>query len=312
MSEKPTRTSHVCSLTEPQIQQLRAELDAANWQFDEAEHAYWRARREKTTIVAYRSGKVVFQGKGTADAVQFILEPKILGEARFGYEDILVEEEDPAQFEPHAGIDESGKGDFFGPLVIAAAAVTEATAKALVQAGVMDSKRIKSDKRIADLAGEVRKTLGDRWAVVPVGPDAYNRLYAKIGNVNRLLAWGHARALENLLERAPDCPRALSDQFGNKETVRRALLERGRAITLEQRTKAESDIAVAAASVLARHEFVRRLKDLGESIGIELPKGAGPPVRAAAGEILRRKGEAALRSVAKQHFRTFAQVLREA
>lgn len=305
-------TSYVCTLSPDQMDALHAELECANWAFDALQHARWRARRDKTTVVAYNSGKLVVQGKGTPDMVQFILEPKVLGEARFGYENVLAEEEDPAQFEPHAGIDESGKGDFFGPLVIAAVGVTEATARALVEAGVMDSKRIKSDKRIAGLAQTVRKQVGTAWAVVPIGPEAYNRLYTKIGNVNRLLAWGHARALEDLLERQPDCPRALSDQFGNKQTVERALMQRGQSIKLEQRTKAESDVAVAAASILARHEFVSRLAKLGERVGSTLPKGASRHVRDVAVDIARNHGESVLRTLVKAHFRTYAQVLAEA
>ncbi|MFW5802613.1 MAG: ribonuclease HIII [Verrucomicrobiota bacterium] len=311
-ADKKQPTNYVQTLSDKQMETLRNELEQANWQFDSLDHARWRARREKTTVVAYNSGKLVVQGKGTADLVQFILEPKVLGEARLGYEEVLARKEDPAQFEAHAGIDESGKGDFFGPLVIAAVGVTADSAQALIEAGVMDSKRIKSDRRIAALAEAVRNRTGDSWAIVPIGPDAYNRLYAKIGNVNRLLAWGHARALENLLERQPDCPRALSDQFGNKETVKRALLQHGRSIELEQRTKAESDIAVAAASILARHEFVRRLETLGEPLGVTLPKGAGIQVRETAVEIVRRHGEHTLRTLAKTHFKTYAQVLEEA
>lgn len=311
-TDKKQPTNYVHTLTDEQMDSLRTELEQANWEFDSIEHARWRARREKTTVVAYNSGKLVVQGKGTADLVQFILEPKVLGEARLGYEEVLAKKEDPAQFEAHAGIDESGKGDFFGPLVIAAVGVTAESAQGLIDAGVMDSKRIKSDRRIAALAETVRKHTGDAWAVVPIGPEAYNRLYSKIGNVNRLLAWGHARALENLLERQPDCPRALSDQFGHKETVKRALMQQGRSIKLEQRTKAESDIAVAAASILARQEFVRRLEKLGEPLGITLPKGASVQVRETAVDIVRRHGEQTLRTLAKTHFKTFAQVLEEA
>ena len=194
-------------------------------------------------------------------------------------------------------------------LVIAAAVVTPETAQALVQAGVMDSKRIRDDRKIAALAQTIRQRLGDSTAVVPIGPEAYNRLYGDFQNVNRLLAWGHARALEDVLEKHPGCPRALSDQFGNKTTVERALMTRGRGIKLEQRTKAESDVAVAAASILARHEFVRRLERLGKDVGATLPKGANPHVKQVAVDLVHRYGPDVLRKVAKTHFKTHAQVL---
>jgi ribonuclease HIII len=237
------------------------------------------------------------------------LEPYILGEARYGYENVLAETENPEMFEPHAGIDESGKGDYFGPLVIACAYVEKETARRLLELGITDSKAIKSDKKIADLAEQTRDLLRGQFDIIAIGPQAYNRLYDKIGNVNRLLAWGHAQVLENLLEKVPTCPRAISDQFGRKETVIRALKERGRAIKLEQRTKAESDIAVAAASVLARHEFVRRLGFLGKDTGLALPKGASARVLECAKKIANEQGEEGLSHVAKLHFRTTRQAL---
>jgi ribonuclease HIII len=305
----PKPTGHVCTLTQAQIEQFRQALLERNWHFDEAPYAHWRARQDKTSVIAYQSGKVTIQGKGTPDVIQFVLEPYILGEARYGYENDLAEIENPRMFEPHAGIDESGKGDYFGPLVVAAAHVDTETARRLLEIGVTDSKAIKSDRRIADLAEQTRGLLRGQFALVAIGPQAYNRLYASFGNVNRLLAWGHAQALENLLERVPSCPRAISDQFGRKETVIRALKERGRGIKLEQRTKAESDIAVAAASVLARNEFVRKLGFIGKDVGLSLPKGAGAKVLECAKNIAEEQGEDGLAQVAKLHFRTTRQAL---
>jgi ribonuclease HIII len=303
------KTSHVCTLSAAQAAQLRDLMEPKGWQFDQAPYARWRARLGKTTVVAYESGKLTVQGKGTPDFVQFILEPEILGEARFGYEHLLAEQESPEMFTPHAGIDESGKGDYFGPLVIAAAYVDGPLAKKLLEAGVADSKTIKSARRMATLDEAIRKLLGGRFSVVAIGPQAYNRLYGNFDNLNRLLAWGHARALENLLEKVPDCPRAISDQFGRKETVRRALQQRGRSIRLEQRTKAESDVAVAAASILARAEFVRRLETLGKAVDATLPKGAGPRVLEAARELVKTRGAEILNGIAKLHFKTTARVL---
>ncbi len=302
------KTSYVRTIDRQQAERLKAILVPRGWSFDTAPYALWRASGEGASVIAYESGKLVTQGKGTEQFVRYILEPEILGEARFGYENELAEIENPQMFEPHIGIDESGKGDYFGPLVIAAVFVNGTIARELLDLGVTDSKLIKSDKRITEICESVKSAVNGRFSVVPIGPEAYNRLYAKVGNVNRLLGWGHARALENVLERAPDCPRAVSDQFAAKHTVINALLERGQDITLEQMPRAEADVAVAAASILARADFVRRLDKLSEEAGVKLPKGASPAVVAAGRELVAKHGAGCLSRFAKTHFKTTAKV----
>lgn len=205
------------------------------------------------------------------------------------------------------GIDESGKGDYFGPLVIAAVFVDAATQSELALMQVRDSKKI-SDGRILELAPDI-KTICPH-SVVAIGPAKYNELYAKIRNLNRLLAWGHARALENLLERVT-CERAIADQFGDERLILHALQDKGRKIVLEQRTKAEADLAVAAASILARAEFLIRLKRLSEEVGTTLPKGASPAVELAARMVVKKHGRERLASIAKLHFKTTRAVLTE-
>lgn len=203
------------------------------------------------------------------------------------------------------GIDESGKGDYFGPLVIAAVFVDATTQGELKLMEVRDSKKI-SDGRILEMAPDI-KTICPH-SVIAIGPQKYNELYAKIKNLNRLLAWGHAKALENLLERV-SCERAISDQFGNERLILNALQDKGRKIVLEQRTKAESDLAVAAASILARAEFLLRLKRLSGEVGTTLPKGASPAVELAAKMIVKKHGRDRLGTVAKLHFKTTQAVL---
>lgn len=198
------------------------------------------------------------------------------------------------------GIDESGKGDYFGPLVIAAVFVDATTQGELQLMEVRDSKKI-SDGRILEMAPDI-KTICPH-SVIAIGPQKYNELYAKIKNLNRLLAWGHAKALENLLERVT-CERAISDQFGNERLILNALQDKGRKIVLEQRPKAESDLAVAAASILARAEFLIRLKRLSGEVGTTLPKGASPSVELAAKMIVKKHGRDRLGTVAKLHFKT--------
>ncbi len=295
------------TLTAEQSTALTAllERDRERWVFFEAPYAVRAARRPGLTVVLYQSGKLVVQGKGAREFVEFTLEPEILGAAKLGYEEVHA----PEQFEPHVGLDESGKGDFFGPLVIAAVYVEPVSARALLEAGVCDSKRIGSEQRIRDLAEGIRKAVGrGRWSVISIGPERYNQMYKSFANLNKLLAWGHATALENVLEVVPDCPRALADQFGNKQLILSALKKKGQAIQLDQRTKAESDIAVAAASILARERFLDELRKLGQKVSCVLPKGASAQVVQTAKKIFQDAGIEQLINISKQHFKTFAQV----
>lgn len=308
MTEKASPTCKVIQLTPEQMQELHRILKDGSWELTDAPYCVFKTKRENISIAAYTSGKLVIQGKGTAEFLEFLLEPQVLKEAAFTSPDADSAAE--TVFTPHAGIDESGKGDFFGPLVIACAFVADETAVAKLTAlGVRDSKAIKSDARITEIAAQITPILHGKTAIVAIGPEAYNRTYAKIGSLNRLLAWGHARALENLLQKAPECTEALADKFGAEHLIRNALMESGRGIRLRQQTKAESDIAVAAASILARAEFVRRIKLLGDSVGTVLPKGAGVQTDTVAAELAKQGGEALLTRLAKMHFRTAAKAL---
>ena len=209
-------------------------------------HTRVSAEAPNCKISLYTSGKCLVQGKEAKEWVTFTLEPLVLQQAQMGYAKIL----DPKIYKPHMGVDESGKGDFLGPIVIACAYVDSALTSELQKMDVRDSKTITSDKKTLSIAKDIRQKLGDRYSLVTIGPRAYNRLYASMRNVNQILAWGHARAIENLLEKVPTCPRAVVDQFGPTRQVEQALMKKGRTIELEQRPKAESDIAVAAASIL--------------------------------------------------------------
>ena len=258
-------------------------------------------------INLYKSGKLLVQGKAAEEWITFTLETEILKEVVLGYEEL----QDPEAIQPHMGIDESGKGDFFGPLVIASAYVDEGLVSKLRDMGVRDSKKISSDNVALNMARDIRKLLGNRCAMITIGPRSYNRMYSKIKNVNKILAWGHARAIENLLEKVPDCPRALSDKFGPTHQIERALFEKGKKIRLDQRTKAESDPAVAAASILARAGFLYALKTMGKQYDFEVPKGASTKVRREAEKLVAYKGPGILLDTAKCHFQTTDKVLAE-
>ncbi len=203
------------------------------------------------------------------------------------------------------GTDESGKGDYFGPLVVAGVFLPEGQENVLAELGVKDSKKF-SDNRVRELADLIKK--GYTHSIVAIGPEKYNGLYSKLRNLNRILAWAHARAIENILEEV-NCKLAVTDQFGDKAYVLNALMKRGKTIELIQRPKAEEDLAVAAASILARAEFLKRLYFLSQDIGIELPKGASPLVEEAGLKLVKTQGVQALDKVAKRHFKITARIL---
>lgn len=208
----------------------------------------------------------------------------------------------------HIGTDESGKGDFFGPLVVAGFFLPEGQEGVLRELGVRDSKKL-SDGRVLEIARSLRQ--GYKSSVVAIGPERYNALYRNLRNLNRLLAWGHARVIENLLAEV-NCALAITDQFGDQRFVREALLKKGKNINLIQKTKAEDDLAVAAASILARAHFLYKLKDLSEEFGLELPKGASSLVEEAGLKLVKKHGPEILEKVAKTHFKTTEKILRMA
>ena len=180
-----TLSSYTHLLSSSQVDSLRRILEQSGFIFKDKPHALFAASGEKLHVTVYEKGpKVLLQGKGTEDFVRFTLEPEVLGAAELGYE----EELNPEMFEPHFGIDESGKGDFFGPLVIAGAYTDRKSARTLLDEGVMDSKKI-SDPKIRKLADLIRQTPGLDHEVIMIGPKKYNELYSKIGNLNKLLAW---------------------------------------------------------------------------------------------------------------------------
>ena len=292
-------------LSEAQVLQLREAILGKGFVLGPLEYGHFSARKGKCVLQMYLSGQLVVAGKVAREFVEFTLEPEILGEARLGYEKVR----NPEMYAPHFGIDESGKGDLFGPLVVAGVYVDEDTAERLVEIGVRDSKTITTDKKIGELSEEIGKTVRGGMELITIGPERYSDLYRKFGNLNRMLAWAHGKVIANLHAKVPSCPRALSDQFGDPKLVAGELRRQEVEIQLEQRTKAESDIAVAAASILARAEFVRSLSRLSMQAGVELMKGAGAGVKKQAIEIYAKQGREGLAKLSKTHFRTFAEAV---
>ncbi len=198
------------------------------------------------------------------------------------------------------GVDESGKGDLFGPLVIASVYVDYESYKKLYNLEVKDSKTI-DDVKILKLSKLIKSIC--EYSVVKIRNDKYNELYDKIKNLNKLLAWGHARAIENLLNKV-DCDTVLSDKFGKEELIKNRLMEKGQNINLHQQTKAESNLAVAAASIIARAEFVKELDNINKEYNIRFPKGISHITIERGKEFVKKYGKEELFKVAKLHFKT--------
>lgn len=305
------KTSYVTTVDNKQVAELQNYFQSHNWEMKAQQYAHFKAVGDKVNVVAYNSGKLTIQGANAQDFVEFVLEPEILQDYRFSVpEELFGEEEKTLDLAPHIGVDESGKGDFFGPLIIAGVFIDEASGEKLAKTKVRDSKLIKSDREIKVIAAEIREITEGKFAVVTLRNQTYNDLYKRIGNLNRLLAWGHARVIENVLEKVPDCPRALSDKFGADFLIKNALMEKGRKIILEQKTKGESDIAVAAASILAREQFIREMAKLEDEFGMEIPRGASSAVKLRANAVIDKFGVDALYRCVKTHFKTYEELMR--
>jgi ribonuclease HIII len=309
--EKPkVLASYTAKLDDAQIKKLGALLQERGWTPFEVgyTHFAFKADHLKVNVSAYTSGKVVVAGKGTEDFVRDVLEPEIIGAAKLGYDEVLH----PDWFESHAGMDESGKGDFFGPVVAATVIADKPAIDEWRKAGVQDSKKI-SESRIFELDKLIRDTKGAVARSFKLGMPKYNELMAKPrANLNLLLAWQHAIALTEALN-LKSVPWGLLDQFSKQPLVQRELKKRGvEKFELKMRTKAEEDPVVAAASIVARAEFVREMVQLSRRCGLKLQKGAGPLVKQQAHEIMQKFGARALGDFAKLHFRTAYEVVKEA
>jgi ribonuclease HIII len=204
------------------------------------------------------------------------------------------------------GVDEAGKGDYFGYLVVAAVYITSSSEKELKGLGVKDSKRL-TDYSVKKLGPKIKKIC--KTEIVKISPEKYNKIYPKFGSLNKLLAWGHARAIENVIEKS-GCKNVITDKFADESVLKEYLMEKGRKAKVIQKVHAESDMAVAAASVLARYEFLRTLRILGREIGFVLPKGA-THVKQTAKDIVKKHGKNALSFVAKLHFKTTKEIIKD-
>lgn len=273
-------------------------------------HTLWELKRPDLEVycAAKKPGRVTVKGQaGPAFTAKYgaILQASTPSISSPAEEELFPEAASEAR-EGWIGVDESGKGDVFGPLVIAGVFVHPHQAAQLGRVGVRDSKTL-SDTAIARLSMEI-KQICPQHAILVVEPIEYNLLYERLQNLNRLLAQKHAEVISRLAVDT-QAPRALSDQFADERLIQEALGDMGCRITLEQRTHAEDDIAVAAASILARAAFVSWLERAGQTLGYTLPPGVAPVTIETGRRIVAQQGLKALARYAKLHFRTVREML---
>jgi len=291
------KTSYTLKLTQAQMEKLGDALSRRGWPTREVPYARHAFDGDGVKVVAYESGKLVVQGGETEDFVSNILEPEITGEFLLGYEEV----NNPEWFEPHAGLDESGKGDLFGPVVSACVVADGEMVRKWMDAGIRDSKTI-TDGAIIKMAKLIKETKGVVVKTAYTGMVKYNELYGKFGdNLNKLLAWLHGRALLDALElRKPKW--GLLDQFSKQPLVQKYVKDSS--FDLQMRTKAEEDPVVAAASIIARATWLEQMQKLGDLAGGPLPKGSGAQAKEKASELFRNFGEERMGEFCKLHFKT--------
>ena len=278
---------------------LKEGLNGQGFELAQPPYTLFQGKKKGVTCTLYTSGKLTVQGKEMSHFIQFFLEPEILKTFSFGYEDLGID------LSPRIGVDESGKGDFFGPLCIGGVYASDQQIQNLAQIGVKDSKKL-GDATVLKIAQKIRKDY--LFHVVRINPERYNELYEKFGNLNLLLAWGHATVIEHLVEKS-GCEQVIIDQFAAEHVVENALRRKKQKVVLTQRTKAEQDLVVAAASILARAAFLEGLDKLGTTWEVSLPKGASEKTVQLGIQLVRKHGPQILGQVAKMHFKTTQAIL---
>jgi ribonuclease HIII len=278
---------------------LKEDLINQGFSIEEKEHMVFSAKKKGIVCNLYLSGSLVVLGKENEEFIEFYLEPEILKSFEYTHRESLMD------MTPKIGVDEAGKGDFFGPLCIAGIFADKSGIKKLMDLGVQDSKKF-SDSSILRISKELKKDF--TYSVISIFPEKYNELYKKFMNLNYLLAWAHASAIFNVFEKTKE-KNVLIDQFANKSLVESAVRKKRIDINLKQEHKAESDIVVAAASVLARAAFLEGLEKLGNDINLKLLKGASSKVIDLGVRIVLKFGEKHLERIAKIHFKTYRDIL---
>lgn len=302
VEEEKKLTLYTKKLSDAEADKLQDWCKARGWGQNEVAYARFSFKGPKINLVFYTSGKLVIQGKMTEDFVRDVLEPEITLSAELGYEEV----HHPEWFEPHAGMDESGKGDLFGPVICATVIADGDMVRQWMDEGIKDSKKI-SDGQIIRFEKLIMKTkcvvVEKSWCGMP----KYNELMSRPrANLNKLIAWLHAKALETALDKR-FVEWGMLDQFSKQPLVQKQIKRKD--FDLKMEVRAEVDPVVAAASVIARAEFLRQLKKLSTEFGEELLKGAGAAAKEQATRLVEAVGPDRFVNFAKLHFKTSYEVL---
>lgn len=278
---------------------LEEDLVGQGFKMTKPAYTVFSAQKTGVSCTLYTSGKITVQGKDKDDFIAFYLEPEILKELSYTYPEAELD------MTPRIGGDEAGKGDYFGPLCVAAVQAGEEQIKLLLKIGVRDSKNL-SDKTALTLSYKIKEIAPH--SIVRIFPLKYNELYTQFKNLNQLLAWAHSTTISELIEKT-GCNKALIDQFAKEPLVEMRLKKTHPTLDFTQRTKAEQDPVVAAASILARAAFLEGLDSLSKKIGTQLPKGASHQITVVAKKLVAEKGKDILNEIAKVHFKTTEDIL---
>jgi ribonuclease HIII len=278
---------------------LKKDLESQGFEFSTPAYTLFSAKKKGVSCTLYQSGKLMVQGKEMSEFMEFYLEPQILGSFNYSYQEVGLD------LTARIGIDESGKGDFFGPLCVAGVQAEGDGIANLKKIGVKDSKTL-TEASIIKIGKKIKQEFPHH--IVKINPSKYNELYAQFKNLNHLLGWGHATAIEQLVAQT-HCQNVIIDQFADESIVLRALQRKSIKLNLTQRHRGEEDLVVAAASILARMTFVESLQQLSEKFKIELPKGASALTIQAGKKLVREYGSEVLEQTGKLHFKTLDAIL---
>lgn len=278
---------------------IKRDLEERGFEISAPPHTHFAAKKKGVSLALYTSGKLTVQGKAKDELIQFYLEPEVLHTFNYSHPEAFL------NLEEHIGCDEAGKGDLFGPLVVCSLHATPDQIKELQKLKIADSKKL-TDPVIIKLAKKIKVLC--KHKVLALFPTKYNELYAAFKNLNSLLAWCHATAIHDVVT-ASECTDVHLDKFANEAVMEKAIHAKKLDITLTQKTKYESDIVVAGASILARAAFVEGLDKLSETYQMTLPKGSSNQAAKSIATFVSKYSAAELKDVGKTHFKTFAQYL---
>lgn len=293
-----SKSCFVAEIKKDQVDKLKQDLQDQGFEIKSGPHLLFHASKKGIQVHLYMSLKLTVMGKDKDEFILFYLEPEILQSTCYSHPKAELD------MTPHMGSDEAGKGDYFGPLCVVACSCSSQIIEKLFELGVQDSKNL-SDQKIFELADKL-KTFVPHEKVV-IYPKTYNELYDKFKNLNRLLAWAHTKAITGVYQRYPESV-CIVDQFSKDKLVEKSVNSSLPKLQIIERTKAESDLVVAAASILAREAFLTGLKKLSEKAAFDLPKGAASIVVKKAKELVEKSGRQILPSVAKMHFKTSLEI----